>query len=77
MERTKNALLFVIALCLVLVVLKLYSSGDFVSVAQATMPGGAPATLYGCAAPVPGGTCTNFGWVVVKVTPDGRLWCRN
>ena len=29
-QRTKNALLFVIALCLMLIVLRLYSSGDFV-----------------------------------------------
>ena len=35
MERTKKALLFVIALCLVLIVAKLYSSVDLVSPAEA------------------------------------------
>jgi hypothetical protein len=45
-QRTKNALLFVIALCLVLIVLRLYSSGDFVKAAQAGQ--GDPRVIYGC-----------------------------
>jgi|GEM_PF-6374734 len=74
MERTKNALLFVIALCLVLIVLRLYSSGDFVRAAEASA-GGPPTNLYGCARPGKDvGSCSDKAWVPVLVKPDGRVW---
>jgi hypothetical protein len=70
MERTKNALLFVIALCLVLIVLRLYSSGEFVSVAEAQGPG-QQTNLYGCRGVLAGGECAS--WVPVQVNRDGKL----
>jgi hypothetical protein len=71
MERTKNALLFVIALCLVLIVLRLYSSGDFVKAAQAApAQQGGISYLYGC---VEGTYCNSDNWKPVRVNAGGAL----
>jgi len=72
-QRTKNSILFIIALCLVLIVVKLYSSVDLVSRAEAQTP--APRiNLYGCSLlnnSAPGGCDT---WVPLRVDSyDGRL----
>jgi len=80
MERTKNALLFVIALCLVLIVLRLYSSGDFVKEARAesdpSMPTSGPihdVHLWGCRESA-GRTC-KF-WIPVIVSPTGNVYVK-
>lgn len=64
--RTQNALLFVIALCLVLLVVHLYS-GRVVSKAQAQ--GGSETHLYGCVADGVGG-CR---WAPILVNQDGNI----
>jgi hypothetical protein len=76
MERTKNALLFVIALCLVLIVLRLYSFGDFVSAAQAAPAPSSGASsndvhLYACGVWT-GDTCNR--WAPVLRGSTGGLW---
>jgi hypothetical protein len=72
-QRTKDALLFIIALCLVLIVVKLYSSVDLVSRAEA-QPSPSRTNLYGCSllnSSAPGGCDT---WVPLRVDSyDGRL----
>ena len=72
-QRTKNALLFVIALCLVLIVLRLYSSGDFVREAQAQTLGTGTheADLYACQ-PYTGGA-PGCDWVPVLVNSRRAL----
>lgn len=54
-HRMRDALLFVIALCLVLIVVRLYSSSDFVREAHAQSGGGA--YLYGCTSATTTGGC--------------------
>jgi hypothetical protein len=71
-QRTKNALLFVIALCLGLIVLRLYSSVDLVGEAEARANGGPETHLWGCAnLGLFPGTCID--WVPVRTTLDGRV----
>jgi len=75
MERMKNALLFVIALCLVLVVLRLYSFGDFVKEVRAES---APTAhildvhLYGCSS----GATDCYAWRPVFISPTGMLYVK-
>ncbi|HEV7672610.1 MAG TPA: hypothetical protein VGS22_29170 [Thermoanaerobaculia bacterium] len=66
--RTQNALLFVIALCLVLLVVHFYA-GHLVAKAQAAQIEN-PVHLYGCAKKV-GMTCID--WQQVRVDPSGDL----
>ena len=66
--RTQNALLFVIALCLVLIVVHLYSDVDLVAKAQAQ--GGSETHIYGCVADGVGG-CR---WAPVLVNQNGALF---
>lgn len=75
-QRTKNLLLFVIATCLVLIVLKLFGSSDLMSRAQAQSPEVAATAvrLYGCSLlddNAPGG-CAR--WRPLRAdTYEGRL----
>jgi hypothetical protein len=68
-QRIRNGLLFVIALCLVLIVLRLYSV-DLVRPASAA-ENGTSSYMYACA----GGTdCTHpDDWVPVRATNKGVL----
>lgn len=68
-QRTRNGLLFIIALCLVLIVLRLYSV-ELVSPANAQVQQVTEARLYAC---VVGKQCReNESWIPV-VTKDGAL----
>ena len=67
--RTQNALLFVIALCLVLIVVHLYS-GHLVAKAQAAN-GGEYVYLNGCTSLRVSGECV--GWAPVRVDSNGYL----
>jgi hypothetical protein len=71
-QRTRNGLLFVIAVCLVLIVLRLYSidltpSASAATAASASSSDSATCHIYGCAA-VNGTTCSG-GWVPLKAAP--------
>lgn len=67
-QRTKNSLLFVIAVCLVLIVLKLYS-GDLVREASAEPK--SAAYMYGCVDRDPTDVCKK--WVPLSVSKLGSL----
>jgi hypothetical protein len=69
-QRAKTSLLFVIAVSLVLIVLKLYS-GDFVSEASAQIPAIPPGGMYGCAQMITEHMCTK--WIPVRVDSQGKL----
>lgn len=71
-KRTSNFLLFIIALCLVLIMLKLYSSVDFVREAQAQPAGAVNSLLWGCARTM-GNACQPNGWIVLHTNSDGSL----
>jgi hypothetical protein len=68
----KNFLLFVIALCLVLIVLRLYPSGDFVRAARAQQPEAGEVRLYGCEWLVRG-DAYNCGWSPVRLNHRGEV----
>lgn len=66
--RTQNALLFVIALCLVLLVVHVYSDVDLVSKAYADQPASSDVRLWG-KSQVEG----VVRWQPVQVDGSGRL----
>ena len=76
-QRTRNGLLFIIALCLVLIVLRLYSVNG---VREASAAGWAPppdarAYLFACSS-TSAGDCTKVAtanWVAVRASADGHL----
>jgi hypothetical protein len=71
-QRTRDGLLFVIAVCLVLIVLRLYS-GDLVTPAQASLENPKSFSnmhIYGCLPTNSEKECT---WVPVRADRDGRL----
>jgi hypothetical protein len=71
-QRMKNALLFVIALCLVLIVVRLYSSVDFIKEAQAQSTGG-ETHLYGCQLFRGAGNLPECNWTPVRVNGGGDI----
>ncbi|HWM95242.1 MAG TPA: hypothetical protein VN493_31095 [Thermoanaerobaculia bacterium] len=69
-ERVRNGLLFVIAVCLVLIVLRLYSV-DLVKEAEAQGGTVSPTYLYACDV---GENCTRpQAWSPVRLDEHGRL----
>ena len=71
-KRVTNALLLVIAACLVLIVIKMYSSVDFIAEAQAQSSD--TARMYGCYQRISGSTCD---WLPIEVTAGGRVITSN
>ena len=71
-QKVKNGLLFIIALCLVLIALRLFSI-DLVQTANAAPPATTSYSyLYGC---LPSRDCGNPGnWVPLRATQDGTLY---
>jgi hypothetical protein len=75
-QKLRNGFLFVIALCLVLIVLRLYSIDLVTTASAAPVATSNYSMVYGCRAGA--ADCRDMAnWVPVRVTPNGALYTTN